>query len=492
MHQHSQSPIHRRRPNALCIRAQRLALKRMSELNNPKTIRAWCMYDWANSVYNLCITTAIFPIYYNAVSKSAAIAQGADPNANGVQISLFGWQVDSTAAYSYTLSLGYLLVAMVSPILSGMADFGGLKKRMLALFASMGAISSGLMFFFTAENIPYGLLMFMLAAMGWAASVIFYNSFLPEIATEDRFDEISARGFSYGYVGSVILLVANLVLIMFPELIFDVAGRVQANLAAGLDATAALDEASAHYKGMSTRYSFVTVALWWFGFSQYTLRYLPKEKPLGKVSSDLFKKGYRELVKVYHELGERKELRKYLFAFFFTSAGLQTTMYLASIFGAEELNLSTDKLIITILLIQLIAIGGAYAFSRLSARYGNIYTLLGGIVIWIGICIAAFTVTTENEFFILAGVVGTVMGGMQALMRSTYAKLIPDETLNHASYFSFYDVTEKLAIVFGTFAFGYIIEMTGSMRHSSLALAVFFVIGLLAMRTIRNFKIHRG
>lgn len=464
----------------------------MSELNHPKTIRAWCMYDWANSVYNLCITTAIFPIYYNAVSKSAAIAAGTATGDNGFEISILGWQIDSTAAYSYTLSLGYLLVAAVSPLLSGMADFGGLKKRMLSLFATMGAMSSGLMFFFTAENIPYGLLMFMLAAMGWAASVIFYNSFLPEIATEDRFDEISARGFSYGYTGSVILLVVNLLLIMFPELIFDVAGRVQTSIAAGVEPTAAAEEAKGYYKGLCTRYSFVTVGLWWFGFAQYTLRYLPKEKPLGRVSSDLFKKGYRELVKVYHELGKRKELRLYLWAFFFTSAGLQTTMYLASIFGAEELKLSTDKLIITILLIQLIAIGGAFAFSRFSARFGNIYTLLGGIVIWIGICLAAFKVTTENEFFILAGVVGTVMGGMQALMRSTYAKLIPDNTQNHASYFSFYDVTEKLAIVFGTFAFGYIIEMTGSMRHSSLALAAFFIVGLLVMRSIRNFKIHQG
>ena len=450
------------------------------------------MYDWANSVYNLCITTAIFPIYYNAVTKSAALSTAANTELQGHQISIFGWEVDPTAAYSYTLSLGYLLVALVSPLLSGMADFGGLKKRMLALFASIGALSCGLMYFFTADNIPYGLAMFMFAAMGWAASIIFYNSFLPEIATEDRFDEISARGFSYGYTGSVLLLVANLVMIMFPELLFDVAGRIEASVAAGMEATAAAEEAGAYFKGLSTRYSFVTVALWWFGFSQYTLRHLPKEKALGKVSSDLFKKGYRELVKVYHELGERKELRKYLWAFFFTSAGLQTTMYLASIFGAEELKLSTDKLIITILLIQLIAIGGAFAFSRLSAKYGNIYTLLGGIVIWIGICLAAFKVTTENEFFMLAGVVGTVMGGMQALMRSTYAKLIPDATNNHASYFSFYDVTEKLAIVFGTFAFGYIIELTGSMRHSSLALAVFFVIGLLVMRTIRNFKIHQG
>jgi UMF1 family MFS transporter len=195
---------------------------------------------------------------------------------------------------------------------------------------------------------------------------------------------------------------------------------------------------------------------------------------------------------VYHEIKHLATVRRYLIAFFFISAGLQTTMYLATIFGADELRLSTDKLIITILLIQLIAIAGAFAFSKLSARFGNIYTLMGGTLIWVGICVAAYTVTTENQFFVLAGVVGTVMGGMQALMRSTYAKLIPDNTLNHASYFSFYDVTEKLAIVFGTFAFGYIIVLTGSMRNSALALGVFFIVGLLVLRSIRNFKIHVG
>ncbi|MFN3530439.1 MAG: MFS transporter [Bacteroidia bacterium] len=465
----------------------------MPELNNPKTIRAWCMYDWANSVYNLCITTAIFPIYYNAVSRSAAITRGADPAWEHYDVSIWGWEVSSAAAYSYTLSIAYLIVALISPLLSGMADFGGYKKRMLAAFATLGSVSCALMYFFTSENIEYGLSMFLFAAIGWAGSIIFYNSFLPEIATEDRFDEISARGFAYGYAGSVLLLIANLVMIMFPELLFDVSGKVDDLIAAGMESTAATDDALSYYKGMSTRYAFITVGIWWLGFSQLTLRRLPSEQALGKINGDLFKKGYRELKKVFLELQTQPKLKRYLLAFFFISAGLQTTMYLASIFGAEELQLSTDKLIITILLIQLIAIGGAFAFSKLSERFGNIYTLLGGTVIWVLICLAAATmVSTEYHFYVLAAIVGTVMGGMQALMRSTYAKLIPDATLNHASYFSFYDVTEKLAIVFGTFAFGYIIVLTGSMRNSAFALAAFFIVGLLVLRTIRNFKIHIG
>lgn len=464
----------------------------MAQLNDPKIIRAWCMYDWANSVYNLCITTAIFPIYYNAVSRSAAIARGAAEDAEAYKVLLFGWEVSSAAAYSYTLSLAYLFVAAISPFLSGIADFGGYKKRMLTIFAVLGSVSCALMYFFTADNIGFGLLLFMLAAIGWAGSIIFYNSFLPEIATEDRFDEVSARGFSYGYVGSVLLLVANLVMIMFPSLLFDVQGMADNLQVAGASAVEAAESAKAHFTGLSTRYTFITVGLWWIGFSQITLRRLPAEQPLGKLNGDIFRKGYRELRKVWLELQGLPHVKRYLLAFFFTSAGLQTTMYLATIFGSEELKLGTEKLIITVLLIQIIAIGGAMAFARLSARFGNIHTLIGGILIWIAICAAAYVVRTENQFFLLAGVVGTVMGGMQALMRSTYAKLIPDATLNHASYFSFYDVTEKLAIVFGTFAFGYIIMLTGSMRNSALTMGLFFVVGVLLMRRIKNFKIHLG
>lgn len=445
----------------------------MALLNDPKQIRAWCMYDWANSVYNLSITTAIFPIYYNAVTQSAAIKAGASPADEHFFINIFGREIVNTAAYSYSLSIAYLLVAIVTPLLSGMADYGGLKKRMLGIFAFIGAVSCASMYFFTDQNVMLGLILFMMAAFGWAGSVIYYNSFLPEIVTEDRYDAVSARGYAYGYSGSIILLVAQLAVIMFPGILFDIEGKATAFLMEGMEAPEAMAAAKSYYSGLTTRLSFVTVGIWWIGFAQITLFRLPKEKALGKLRSSLLANGFRELKKVWNELKALPKIRTYLLAFFFTSAGLQTVMYLATLFGSDELKLSTDKLIATVLIIQFIGIAGAFLFSAISKRLGNIYTLLIGIIIWMGICIAAYMVDHEYEFYALASVVGIVMGGMQALLRSTYAKLIPDETPNHASYFSFYDVTEKLAIVFGTFAFGFINEMTGTMRNSALSLAIF-------------------
>ncbi len=464
----------------------------MAQLNDPKQIRAWCMYDWANSVYNLSITTAVFPIYYDSITRSAAIARGASPEADVYHVELFGREIVSSAAYSYTLSIAYLLVSFVTPLLSGVADYGGLKKRMLGIFALIGALSCASMYWVTPETVGLSLALFLLAAFGWAGSVIYYNSFLPEIVTEDRYDEVSARGYAYGYTGSIILLILQLVVILFPGLLFDVEGKTASLVAQGLPELMAQEEALSYYKGMATRYAFVTVGIWWIGFAQLTLWKLPKEKALGDLHSGLLANGFRELKKVWIELRNQPKIKMYLLAFFFTSAGLQTVMYLATLFGSDELKLGTEKLIATVLTIQFIGIAGAFLFSKISSKIGNIYTLLIGIFVWLGICIAAYLVNSEYQFYALAAVVGTVMGGMQALLRSTYAKLIPDETPNHASYFSFYDVTEKLAIVFGTFAFGFINELTGTMRNSALSLAIFFVLGILLMRRIPNFKIHRG
>jgi UMF1 family MFS transporter len=464
----------------------------MAQLNDPKQIRAWCMYDWANSVYNLSITTAVFPIYYDSITRSAAIARGASPEADVYHVELFGREIVSSAAYSYTLSIAYLLVSFVTPLLSGVADYGGLKKRMLGIFALIGALSCASMYWVTPETVGLSLALFLLAAFGWAGSVIYYNSFLPEIVTEDRYDEVSARGYAYGYTGSIILLILQLVVILFPGLIFDVEGKTASLVAQGLPELMAQEEALSYYKGMATRYAFVTVGIWWIGFAQLTLWKLPKEKALGDLHSGLLANGFKELKKVWVELRNQPKIKMYLLAFFFTSAGLQTVMYLATLFGSDELKLGTEKLIATVLTIQFIGIAGAFLFSKISSKIGNIYTLLIGIFVWLGICIAAYLVNSEYQFYALAAVVGTVMGGMQALLRSTYAKLIPDETPNHASYFSFYDVTEKLAIVFGTFAFGFINELTGTMRNSALSLAIFFVLGILLMRRIPNFKIHRG
>jgi MFS transporter, UMF1 family len=462
-----------------------------ANLNDKKTIFGWTMYDWANSVFSLTIATAIFPPYFEAVSKSASVAAG-NPSIEPYYISLFGYKIVNTALYSYTLSLGFLLVTFISPILSGIADSRGNKKQYLKFFCYMGSLSCVLMYFFTSETLFTGLTLFLFSIVGFGGSIVFYNAFLPEIATEDQFDRISARGFSMGYIGSVILLIINLTLIMFPQIIFPVDAKAAELIAAkGLGMEEALKASKGHYEGIASRLAFVSVGLWWAGFAQIAFRRLPGNKPPKNSEGNIFGKGFRELQKVWNEIktvNERTHIKRYLWGFFFTSMGLQTVMYVATLFGSQELKLNTADLIVTVLIIQLIAVLGAWGFSRISERIGNIYTLLIMVVIWIGICGVAYFVKTEYGFYGLAAVVGLVMGGIQSMFRSTFAKLIPDQTPNHASYFSFYDVCEKLAIVIGTFSYGLLADITGNMRMSILALATYFIIGLFFLARIKNFK----
>lgn len=461
-----------------------------ADLNNKKVVFAWTMYDWANSVFSLTIATAIFPPYYEAMSKAAAISNGA-PADGPYTINFLGYQFANTALYSYSLSLGFLLVTIFSPILSGIADVKGNKKAYLKFFCYLGSISCMLMYFFDAQNVYYGLGLFVLSLVGFGGSIVFYNAFLPEIVSEDRFDRVSARGFSMGYIGSVILLIINLVNIMFPELLFPVQAKAQELANTGLTDAEALAKAKGYYEGMASRLSFVSVGLWWMGFAQIPFKHLPEKLRNQDYKGSIFSKGFNELKTVWKEINgtnHHNHIKRYLWGFFFTSMGLQTVMYVATLFGSQELKLKTADLIVTVLIIQLIAIVGAWGFARISEKIGNIYTLLIMVVIWIGICVVAYNIKTEHGFYGLAAVVGLVMGGIQSMFRSTFAKIIPDNTPNHASYFSFYDVCEKLAIVIGTFSYGFIADLTGSMRLSIVALAVYFIIGLFFIVRIKNFK----
>jgi UMF1 family MFS transporter len=426
-----------------------------TKLNDPKTINAWCMYDWANSVYSLVITSAIFPVYYQAVSTGA---DGTDI------VDFFGFRIVNSVLYSWALSFSFLIVAPLLPLLSGMADYTGNKKAFMKFFVYLGGLSCMGLYFFTGDSIEWGILCSMTASIGYAGSVVFYDAFLPEIATQDRYDSVSARGYSMGYYGSVILLVICLALIMmwstfgFPS------------------------------EGIATRFSFLLVGLWWMGFAQIAFAYLP-DNPYGRKSTGrLIFNGYRELRKVWDSLSQYPNLKKYLSAYFFYNMGVQTVMYLAASFGAKELKLEDSKLIITVLIIQLVASAGAHLSARVSAKRGNKTALMIMIFIWIVICFLAWLTTNEYQFYGVAFLVGLVMGGVQSLSRATYSKLIPSNSIDHASYFSFFDVTFTLSIVFGTFFYGLIEQITGSMRTSTLALMTFFVIGslLLSRVTISN------
>ncbi len=426
--------------------------------NNPRMINAWCMYDWANSVHNLVITASVFPVYFSA---TALAEDGSDV------VSFFGMQVKNTVLFSWSVSFSFLLIALLIPFCTAIADYTGRKKTFMKFFCYLGAISCACLFFFKRDTLELSVIAFMASLIGWSGSIVFYNSFLPEIATEDNYDRFSARGFALGYLGAVILLLFNLSMIMFPAWygITD--------------------------KSLPARLSFLSVGIWWIVFAQIPFRRLPDNVYNRTPGGNWIFNGFRKLGVVFRQLQKQVLLPRYLIAFFIFNMGVQTVMYVATLFGANELKLPPKSLITTILLIQIIGIAGSYFFSWLSGKLGNIYALMIGVATWIGICAAAYFVTKEEEFYMLAATVGMVMGGIQALSRATYTKLIPDDTEDTASYFSFYDVTEKTSLVLGTFTFGFIEALTGSMRNSILALLVYFVIGLLLLTRIPSRKVYR-
>jgi MFS transporter, UMF1 family len=428
------------------------------EKGNKKLINGWAMYDWANSAYSLVITSAIFPIYFHSVAASG----GSD------YVEFFGRTYNSASLLTYIISFSFLVIALINPLLSSIADYSGKKKAFMFFFSTLGAVSCASLFFFESLNTLWvAVFGSILAAIGYAGSIVFYNAFLPEIAEPEDQDKVSAKGFAMGYIGSSLLLIFSLTMVLFPQWY----GNIE--------------------KGFASRLAFLLVGIWWFGFAQISFSRLPDNpynvKPQGRY---LFN-GYRELRKVWFELKQTSRLKSFLVSFFFYNMGVQTVMYVATIFGDSELKLDTSILIAIVLIIQFVAIGGAYLFSNLSKRYGNISALLISISIWILICIGAyfcdkrFGVNEQTMFMILAAIVGMVMGGIQALSRSTYSKLLP-ESIDHACYFSFYDVCDKFGTVIGTFAFGFINEMTGSMRNSILVLASFFVIGIILLLRLRK------
>jgi len=425
----------------------------MTEILNQKRVhRAWAMYDWANSAYNLVITSTIFPAYYLAVTTTKA----ADGNVINDKIDFFGIQVTNSVLFDYALATAYLIIAMLSPILSSIADYKGNKKNFMRLFCYLGSAACCGLFFFTSQTVELGVILSAIAAGAFYGSLVFYNSFLPEIAAEKDRDRVSAQGFAYGYVGSVILQLICFVFVMSPK-------------------TFGIDD------GLACRISFLLVGIWWFAWAQIPFKRLPKGTPMEQHAEySVLTNGFHELKKVWNQMKQMPVLRTYLGAFFLYSMGVQTVMLAATIFGAKELKLETGKLIMTILIIQLVAIAGAYIMSKLSEKYGNLKVLLFVVLMWIGICIAAYYTTTAMEFYIIATVVGLVMGGVQSLSRSTYSKLMP-ETKDTTSFFSFYDVTEKIAIVLGMFSFGFIEDVTGSMRNSIMALITFFAAGAFVL-----------
>ncbi len=404
-----------------------------------KVINGWAMYDWANSAYSLIITSAIFPNYFIAIAPE--------------RVNFIGRTFDRSALASYMVSFSFLIIAILSPILSSIADYKGNKKSFMKFFCYLGAAACLGLTFVTKDNISFGVVCAMIGSIGFAGSIVFYNAYLPEIAAIEDRDRISAKGFSLGYVGSVLLMILCLAAILSND-----------NLGLGWGA-------------WPVRLSFLAVGLWWAGFAQIAFRRLPPSIPSAqRPEHSIFINGFYELKKVWIELQHTPVIKRFLRSFFFYNMGVQTVMYLAAYFASDELKLESSQLIITIMIIQLVGILGAFLFSRLSQRTNNVFALGICIIIWIGICIFAYLVQTVMQFYLLAFCVGMVMGGVQSLSRSTYSKLLPP-TKDTASYFSFYDVCDRVGTVLGALAFGYVAEFLGGMRNSVLALMIFFIIG---------------
>lgn len=412
------------------------------------------MYDWANSVHNLVITTVIFPIYYHAT------AVGIDGSDN---VLFFGFEVNNNSLYSFTISAAAMTLVFLSPILTSIADYSGRRKMFMKFFCYLGAASCAYFYFFTKESLNSVMIAFGLSIVGWGGSIVFYNSYIPQIATEDNFDKLSAKGFVFGYIGSVILLIFNLLMILKPELF----GLTEADSKSGL----------------TSRIAFLTVGIWWFGFAQIPFYFLPKDNSR-KFEFSWIKKGIKELGKVILEVRQNKILTKFLTAYFTYYLGVMTVIYVATLFAEDELKIPRDGLIATLLVIQLVAIPGSYLASYLSRKFGNSVALRIQVFVWFLVPLGAFFTTTATQFYVIAGMVGLVMGGIQSLSRSTFAKLIPEDIKHTASYFSLYDILEKASITTGTFIFGYLNAITGSMRTSILFLMVAFFLGFLLLMRI--------
>lgn len=421
----------------------------MEQKNNKKTIWAWAMFDWANQSYNMVITSTIFPAYYVAITANKQ---------NGDMVSFFGHRYVNTVLSNYILALSYLIIVALIPILTSIADYRGHKKLYMQVFTWMGSLACAGLFFFTMDTFEFSMICFGLASIGYCGGFVFYNSYLPQIASIDQQDAVSAKGFIYGFAGSIVVQILCFIIVLSPKT-FGIT-----------------DDA------LPARISFLIVAFWWIGFSIIPFYLLPKGTPnAGSHKYNVFTGGFKELSKVFKSVQRLPLLKRFLPAFFFYSVGVQTIMLVAANFGAKELKMPEESLISIILIIQFVAIAGAAITARLSTKFGNVKVLISIVALWTLICGGVYFITNSQQFYVASVLVGIVMGGVQSISRSTFSKYIPQNIPDTASYFSFYDVTEKLSIVVGLFTFGLVESLTNEMRNSALVLDGFFVIGLLLL-----------
>jgi MFS transporter, UMF1 family len=399
-------------------------------------LRAWAMYDWANSAFQTTIIAAVFPIYYSRV-----VAADLPPAA-------------ATSRFAWATTIAILIVAIVAPLLGAIADFAAIKKKLLAVFLAIGAGATAAMFWISRGDWQLALVLFVIGNVGVAGSIVFYESLLPHLVSEDQLDRVSSAGYAVGYLGGGALLAINLLMIQKPEL-FGIPDA-----------------------GVATRLSFVSVAVWWTVFSIPLFRRVPEPprrlEPDEEPTANILVTGWRRLVETFRELRRYRQAFLMLLAFLLYNDGIQTMIRMATTYGSE-IGLPENAMITALLMTQFIGVPCAFLFGAVAERIGAKTAVFAGLSVYSVITILAYYTTTATHFFLLATLVGTVQGGTQALSRSLFASMIPRH--KSSEFFAFFSVFERYAGVLGPAVFAWVVSRTGSGRSAILSVLVFFVLG---------------
>lgn len=417
------------------------------------------MFDWANSAYNLVIVSTVFPLIFKAYIPDGSTFWGLTFKS-------------SDSLYTYAMCISYLIISLITPILSGIADYGGYKKRYMQFFSTMGAISCAALFFFDKDHQWIGIFGAIIASIGFSGSLVFYNGFLSELVPKRLHDKVSAKGFAYGYLGSSLLLIMVILLNTFKDTFFGVT-----------DADSPI----------IFKVSFILVGIWWFSWARWTFAVLPKGEKSDLPKKEMMFKGFNELKHVWQQIKELPRLKRFLSSFFVIDLGVQTIVIIAPLFAMKVFDMKGGELVPLVLIMQFLGIAGAAVFSKISKKYGNVVGLSGSTITYLSVCVLACVANQKWMVYVVAGLIGFAMGGIQSLFRSTYSKLLP-ETKDHASFFSFFDITEKLAIVTGTFIYAGVETIASNLnwdfaeRLGVAVLGVFFLLGLVLLKSLKRFK----
>jgi len=419
----------------------------MDEKSYKKQVNAWVMYDWANSAFATTVMAGFMPVYFRALATSAGLSE-----------------VNATSAWAFVATIALILIAVLAPGMGYMADRMAGKKRFLTIFAVLGSIASIFLFLPHGDMFRLAGLIYIIGNIGFAGANIFYNALLPHVSTEEDMDQVSTKGYALGYLGGGILLVINVLMFMFPEW-FGIPSQE-----------------------WGVRLSFVTVGLWWLGFTIPLWRHVrePKTAYLEKVGfGAALRAGFKEMANTFRNIQKFPEAFKLLLAFWLYNDGIGTIIKMATAYG-DEIGIGQSEMIGALALVQFVGIPFSFAFGSMAKRIGAKTSVLIGLGLYTFIAIGGYFMATAVHFWILAFLVGLVQGGTQALSRSMFGMMVPRE--RSGEFFGFYSVSDKFAGIFGLLVFGAISSIMGASRFGILSVVIFFVSGGLLLTRVDTKK----